>query len=46
MWLGDFVNVYDKNGNFVGGGFYNLCVKMVLCVVLYLFELVNEGYFE
>ena len=30
---GDFVNVYDKNGNLCGGGLYNPRAKMVLRVV-------------
>jgi 23S rRNA (cytosine1962-C5)-methyltransferase len=43
---GDFVNVYDKNGNLAGGGLYNPRAKMVLRVVSHSLEPVNEGYFE
>jgi 23S rRNA (cytosine1962-C5)-methyltransferase len=43
---GDFVNVYDKNGNLAGGGLYNPRAKMVLRVVSHSLEPVNESYFE
>jgi 23S rRNA (cytosine1962-C5)-methyltransferase len=43
---GDFVNVYDKNGNLAGGGLYNPRAKMVLRVVSHSLEPVDEGYFE
>jgi 23S rRNA (cytosine1962-C5)-methyltransferase len=43
---GDFVNVYDKNGNLAGGGLYNPRAKMVLRVVSHSLEPVNETYFE
>jgi Predicted SAM-dependent methyltransferases len=43
---GDFVNVYDKNGNLAGGGLYNPRAKIPLRVVAHSTEPVNESYFE
>jgi len=43
---GDFVNVYDKNGNLCGGGLYNPRAKMVLRVVSHSLQPVEESYFE
>lgn len=43
---GDFVNVYDKNGNLCGGGLYNPRAKMVLRVVSHSLQPVDESYFE
>ena len=43
---GDFVNVYDKNGNLAGGGLFNPRAKIPLRVVTHSVEPVNEGYFE
>ncbi|MES2695191.1 MAG: class I SAM-dependent rRNA methyltransferase [Verrucomicrobiota bacterium] len=43
---GDFVNVYDKNGNLAGGGLFNPRAKIPLRVVTHSTEPVNEGYFE
>jgi 23S rRNA (cytosine1962-C5)-methyltransferase len=43
---GDFVNVYDKNGNLAGGGLYNPRAKMVLRVVSHSLTPVDEGYFK
>ncbi|MCR6656286.1 MAG: class I SAM-dependent methyltransferase [Opitutus sp.] len=43
---GDFVNVYDKNGNLAGGGLYNPRAKIPLRVVAHSAEPVNESYFE
>ncbi len=43
---GDFVNVFDKNGNRCGGGLYNPRAKMVLRVVSHSLQPVDESYFE
>src|SRR5476649_3016867 len=43
---GDFVNVYDKNGNLAGGGLFNPRAKIPLRVVCHSTEPVNESYFE
>src|SRR4051812_49633312 len=43
---GDFVNVYDKNGNLAGGGLFNPRAKIPLRVVTHSTEPVNESYFE
>src|SRR5882672_9486724 len=43
---GDFVNVYDKNGNLTGGGLFNPRAKIPLRVVTHSTEPVNESYFE
>src|SRR4051812_27045875 len=43
---GDFVNVYDKNGNLAGGGLYNPRAKIPLRVVTHSTEPVKEDYFE
>ena len=43
---GDFVNVYDRNGNLAGGGLYNPRAKIPLRVVTHSLEPVNESYFE
>lgn len=43
---GDFVNVYDKNGNLTGGGLFNPRAKIPLRVVCHSTEPVNESYFE
>src|SRR5215212_7560700 len=43
---GDFVNVYDKNGNLAGGGLFNPRAKIPLRVVCHSTEPVTEGYFE
>ncbi|HWL14217.1 MAG TPA: class I SAM-dependent rRNA methyltransferase, partial [Opitutus sp.] len=43
---GDFVNVYDKNGNLTGGGLYNPRAKIPLRVVAHSTEPVSETYFE
>ncbi len=43
---GDFVNVYDKNGNRCGGGLFNPRAKIPLRVVTHSTEPVNESYFE
>lgn len=43
---GDFVNVYDKNGNLAGGGLFNPRAKIPLRVVCHSTEAVNESYFE
>jgi 23S rRNA (cytosine1962-C5)-methyltransferase len=43
---GDFVNVYDKNGNLTGGGLFNPRAKIPLRVVTHSTEPVDEGYFE
>src|SRR3954468_18193622 len=43
---GDFVNVYDKNGNLAGGGLYNPRAKIPLRVVCHSTEPVSESYFE
>src|SRR3954468_16154178 len=38
---GDFVNVYDKNGNLAGGGLFNPRAKIPLRVVTHSTEPVN-----
>ena len=43
---GDFVNVFDKNGNLCGGGLFNPRAKIPLRVVCHSTEPVNESYFE
>jgi 23S rRNA (cytosine1962-C5)-methyltransferase len=43
---GDFVNVYDKNGNLTGGGLFNPRAKIPLRVVTHSTEPVSEAYFE
>ncbi len=43
---GDFVNVYDKNGNLAGGGLFNPRAKIPLRVVCHSTEPVAESYFE
>ena len=43
---GDFVNVYDKNGNLTGGGLFNPRAKIPLRVVCHSTEPVTEAYFE
>ncbi|MEI6467356.1 MAG: class I SAM-dependent rRNA methyltransferase, partial [Verrucomicrobiota bacterium] len=43
---GDFVNVYDKNGNLAGGGLFNPRAKIPLRVVCHSVEPVSESYFE
>src|SRR5688572_33324527 len=43
---GDFVNVYDKNGNLTGGGLFNPRAKIPLRVVTHSTVPVNESYFE
>ncbi|MEO7598719.1 MAG: class I SAM-dependent rRNA methyltransferase, partial [Opitutus sp.] len=43
---GDFVNVYDKNGNLTGGGLFNPRAKIPLRVVCHSTEPVAESYFE
>ncbi len=43
---GDFVNVYDKNGQLAGGGLYNPRAKIPLRVVCHSTEPVTEAYFE
>jgi len=43
---GDFVNVYDKNGNLAGGGLFNPRAKIPLRVVCHSTEPVVESYFE
>lgn len=43
---GDFVNVYDKNGNPTGGGLFNPRAKIPLRVVTHSTEPVDESYFE
>jgi 23S rRNA (cytosine1962-C5)-methyltransferase len=43
---GDFVNVYDKNGNLTGGGLFNPRAKIPLRVVCHSTEPVSESYFE
>ena len=43
---GDFVNVYDKNGNLTGGGLFNPRAKIPLRVVCHSTEPVKEDYFE
>src|SRR5678815_1960636 len=43
---GDFVNVYDKNGNLAGGGLYNPRAKIPLRVVCHSSEPITESYFE
>src|SRR4051812_44754931 len=43
---GDFVNVYDKNGNLTGGGLFNPRAKIPLRVVTHSTEPVDESYFE
>src|SRR4051812_32322788 len=43
---GDFVNVYDKNGNLTGGGLFNPRAKIPLRVVAHSTEPVDESYFE
>src|SRR6186997_3515722 len=43
---GDFVNVYDKNGNLTGGGLFNPRAKIPLRVVCHSTEPVAEAYFE
>src|SRR5882724_4235336 len=43
---GDFVNVYDKNGNLAGGGLFNPRAKIPLRVVTHSSEPVSESYFE
>ena len=43
---GDFVNVFDKNGNLAGGGLFNPRAKIPLRVVCHSTEPVNESYFE
>lgn len=43
---GDFVNVYDKNGNLAGGGLYNPRAKIPLRVVAHSTQPVDESYFE
>jgi 23S rRNA (cytosine1962-C5)-methyltransferase len=43
---GDFVNVYDKNGNLTGGGLFNPRAKIPLRVVCHSTEPVDESYFE
>jgi 23S rRNA (cytosine1962-C5)-methyltransferase len=43
---GDFVNVYDKNGNLSGGGLFNPRAKIPLRVVTHSTEPVDESYFE
>jgi len=42
---GDFVNVYDKNGNLAGGGLFNPRAKIPLRVVTHSTEPVSEEYF-
>src|SRR5688572_5970276 len=43
---GDFVNVYDKNGNLAGGGLFNPRAEIPLRVVTHSTEPVVESYFE
>lgn len=43
---GDFVNVYDKNGNLTGGGLFNPRAKIPLRVVCHSTGPVTESYFE
>jgi 23S rRNA (cytosine1962-C5)-methyltransferase len=43
---GDFVNVYDKNGELCGGGLFNPRAKIPLRVVCHSTEPVTEAYFE
>src|ERR1700722_6351744 len=43
---GDFVNVYDKNGNLAGGGLYNPRAKIPPRVVCHSPAPVVEAYFE
>src|SRR3982751_3713131 len=43
---GDFVNVYDKNGNLTGGGLFNPRAKIPLRVVSHSTEPISEAYFE
>jgi 23S rRNA (cytosine1962-C5)-methyltransferase len=43
---GDFVNVYDKNGNLAGGGLFNPRAKIPLRVVCHATTPIDEGYFE
>jgi 23S rRNA (cytosine1962-C5)-methyltransferase len=43
---GDFVNVYDKNGNLTGGGLFNPRAKIPLRVVTHSTAPVDEGYFD
>jgi 23S rRNA (cytosine1962-C5)-methyltransferase len=43
---GDFVNVYDKNGNLTGGGLFNSRAKIPLRVVCHSTEPVSESYFD
>ncbi len=43
---GDFVTVYDKNGNLAGGGLFNPRAKIPLRVVCHSTEPVRESYFE
>ncbi|HEX2100266.1 MAG TPA: class I SAM-dependent rRNA methyltransferase, partial [Candidatus Synoicihabitans sp.] len=43
---GDFVNVYDKNGQLAGGGLYNPRAKIPLRVVCHSTEPIDESYFD
>ncbi len=43
---GDFVNVYDKEGELAGGGLFNPRAKIPLRVVCHSKEPVSEGYFD
>jgi 23S rRNA (cytosine1962-C5)-methyltransferase len=43
---GDFVNVYDKNGNLAGGGLFNPRAKIPLRVVTHSTAPVDETYFD
>jgi 23S rRNA (cytosine1962-C5)-methyltransferase len=43
---GDFVNVYDKNGELAGGGLFNPRAKIPLRVVCHSTEPIAEDYFE
>jgi len=43
---GDFVNVYDKNGNLTGGGLFNPRAKIPLRVVCHSTTPIDESYFE
>ena len=42
---GDFVNVFDKNGNLAGGGLFNPRAQIPLRVVCHSTEPVDESYF-
>ena len=43
---GDWVNVYDKDGNLTGGGLFNPRAKIPLRVICHSSEPVTEAYFE